>query len=278
VLANCVPLFNYGVAWGEWSYDGEGYQSMTVRAPDGGPELNLVSSFGLGLVGERCYGRTTLDESQSAFVALSWRGRHPTDEEEAFSALKRTVEFWRNWLSGATIPDHPWRSFIERRALTLKGLSYTPTGAIMAAATTSLPETPGGARNWDYRYTWIRDSAFMSLYRLDFGGEAIEYFAFVLDAISGGDIEGHFELQIMYGIGGERDLTERTLDHLSGYRGSHPVRIGNGAYNQHQHDVWGMLLDAVDTHFHQGGSSDRGARLEADRGLRRRCHRALAQP
>src|SRR5437879_5287109 len=93
-----------------------------------------------------------------------------------------------------------------------------------------------------------------SLYRLGFGWEAIEYFAFVLDTISGGDVEGHFELQIMYGIGGERDLTERTLDHLSGYRGSRPVRIGNGAYNQHQHDVWGMLLDAVDTHFHQGAA------------------------
>jgi len=133
----------------------------TVRASDGGLELNLVSSFGLGLVGERCYGRTSLDEGQSAFVALSWRGRRPTIEEEAFSELKRTVEFWRNWLSGATIPDHLWRSFIERSALTLKGLSYAPTGAIMAAATTSLPETPGGARNWDYRSTWIRDSAFM---------------------------------------------------------------------------------------------------------------------
>ena len=166
-----------------------------------------------------------------------------------------TVEYWRNWFSDGTFPDHPWRHYIERSALTLKGLSYAPTGAIMAASTTSLPETPGGARNWDYRYTWIRDSAFMlrSLYRLGFNWEAIEYFGFVLEAVSGGgDLDSPFQLQIMYGIGGERDLTERTLDHLSGYRGSRPVRVGNGAWNQHQNDVWGMLLDAVDTHLHHG--------------------------
>ena len=125
----------------------------------------------------------------------------------------------------------------------------------MAAATTSLPETPGGARNWDYRYTWIRDSSFMlrSLYRLGFEWEAIEYFAFVLEAV-GGDAQSDWPLQIMYGIGGEKDLTERTLDHLSGYRDSHPVRVGNGAWDQHQNDVWGMLLDAVDTYIRQGAA------------------------
>jgi alpha,alpha-trehalase len=124
----------------------------------------------------------------------------------------------------------------------------------MAAATTSLPETPGGARNWDYRFTWIRDSAFMlrSLYRLGFDWEALEYFGFIIDAVSDGDLERPFKLQIMYGIGGERDLTERTIDHLSGYRGARPVRVGNGAWNQQQHDVWGMILDAVDVQLRQG--------------------------
>jgi alpha,alpha-trehalase len=254
IVVNCLPLFEYGSTIGRWSYDGDGYRSMTIcPQDDDDAKLTVVSSMGLGLLGERCYGRTTLEEGQSGYVALSWRGPAPATTEEAFSDLTSTVEYWRNWLGAGTFPDHPWRHYIERSALTLKGLSYAPTGAIMAASTTSLPETPGGARNWDYRYTWIRDSAFMlrSLYRLGFAWEALEYFGFVLEAVTGGKINDSFQLQIMYGIGGERDLTERTLDHLSGYRGSRPVRVGNGAWDQHQNDVWGMLLVAVDTHFHQ---------------------------
>ena len=254
IIANCLPLFDYGSTSGQWAYKGEGYRSMTIRAHDDGPELTVTSSLGLGVLGERCYGRTTLENGQSGFVALSWRGSAPATAEDAFGDLATTVEYWRDWLSAGTFPDHPWRHYIERSALTLKGLSYAPTGAIMAASTTSLPETPGGARNWDYRYTWIRDSAFMlrSLYRLGFNWEALEYFGFVVEAVSGGDLNKPFQLQIMYGIGGERDLTEHTLDHLSGYRGSRPVRVGNGAWDQHQNDVWGMILDAVDTHLHQG--------------------------
>jgi GH15 family glucan-1,4-alpha-glucosidase len=126
----------------------------------------------------------------------------------------------------------------------------------MAAGTTSLPETPGGERNWDYRYSWIRDSAFMlrALHGLGFDWEAYEYFAFVLDAVGQAAIDaGELGLQIMYGIGGETDLTEQTLDHLTGYLHSRPVRIGNGAFDQHQHDVWGMLLDSVATHSRRGG-------------------------
>ena len=170
------------------------------------------------------------------------------------SSSTATVVYWRDWLSNGTFPDHPWRSYIERSALTLKGLSYAPTGAVMAAATTSLPETPGGARNWDYRYTWIRDSSFMlrSLYRLGFDWEALEYFAFIIEAAAG--LHGDFDLQIMYGIDGRKDLTESTLDHLSGWRNSRPVRVGNGAWDQHQNDVWGMLLDAVDIHLRKGAA------------------------
>jgi alpha,alpha-trehalase len=256
-MVNCGPLFNYGTAGGTWSYKGDGYDSMTIAPAEGDVRLELAGSIQLGVMGARSYGRTTLTQGQSAFVVLSWGdAKVPANQEEAFAALNTTVDFWRDWLSSAKIPDHPWKPYIDRSALTLKALSYAPTGAIMAAATTSLPETPGGARNWDYRFTWIRDSSFMlrSLYRLGFGWEAIEYFGFIIDAVSGGDLNRKFELQIMYGIGGERDLTERTLDHLSGYRGARPVRVGNGAWNQKQHDVWGMILDALAVQFRQAAS------------------------
>ena len=257
VMVDCSPLFNYGTTGGTWSYRGEGYASMTAAPEEGDLPLNLAGNIRLGAFGVRCYGRTTLTDGESAYVTLSWgAGSVPGSWEEAAAALKATVGYWRDWLNAAKVPDHPWRPYLERSALTLKGLSYAPTGAIMAAATTSLPETPGGARNWDYRFTWIRDSAFMlrSLYELGFGWEAIEYFGFIIDAVSGGDRNGPFELQIMYGIGGERELTERTLDHLSGWRGACPVRVGNGAWNQRQHDAWGMILDAVDVQFRRNAS------------------------
>ena len=257
LMVNCVPLFNYGTAGGTWSYEGDGYHAMTVAAHEGNIRLELAGSIQLGVLGARSYGRTTLTEGQSAFMVLSWGdAKAPASQDEAVEALNTTVNFWRDWLSAAKIPDHPWKPYLDRSALTLKALSYAPTGAIMAAATTSLPETPGGERNWDYRYTWIRDSAFMlrALYRLGFDWEAVEYFGFILDAVTGGDIKSRPELQIMYGIGGERDLTEKTLDHLSGYAGARPVRVGNGAWNQRQHDVWGMILDALDVQFRREAS------------------------
>jgi GH15 family glucan-1,4-alpha-glucosidase len=255
VVVNCGPLFNYGRSGGTWGYQGDGYDAMSLTPAEGDLHLDLAGSIPLGVLGARCYGRTTLAAGQSAFVTLSWGGAQvPADQDAAFGALNCTVDFWRDWLSAAKIPDHPWKPYLDRSALTLKGLSYAPTGAIMAASTTSLPETWGGARNWDYRFTWIRDSAFMlrSLYRLGFDWEAIEYWGFVIDAVTAGDLNRKPELQIMYGISGERDLTEHTLDHLSGYRGARPVRVGNGAWNQQQHDVWGMILDALDVQFHNG--------------------------
>jgi GH15 family glucan-1,4-alpha-glucosidase len=244
LMASCVPLFDYGATTGHWEYEGDGYRSATVRGPDEQMPILVVSSLRLGLVGARCYGRTSLAEGESGFIALSWGGIPPATREDAERDLASTVTFWRDWLATGTFPDH------------LKGLSYAPTGAIMAASTTSLPETPGGDRNWDYRYTWIRDTGFMlrALYRLGFGWEALEFFAFVLESVVGGNPGAPIELQIMYGIGGERDLTERTLDHLSGYGGARPVRVGNGAWDQHQNDVWGMLLDAVETHLRQGAA------------------------
>ncbi len=256
IETDCVPLFDYGATIGQWAYDGDGYCSVTVQDSSGELSLSMVSSLRLGIVGARCYGRTGLSEGEESFIALSWGGTPPTTQDEVNSDLDSTVAFWRDWLSTGTFPDHPWRPYIERSALTLKGLSYSPTGAIMAASTTSLPETPGGARNWDYRFTWIRDTGFMlrSLYRLGFNWEALEYFAFVLECVSQGKLDQPFELQIMYGIGGERDLTESTLDHLSGYDGASPVRVGNGAWDQHQNDVWGMLLDGVEQHLKVGAA------------------------
>jgi GH15 family glucan-1,4-alpha-glucosidase len=255
---DCAPSFEYGTLSGSFEYSGDGYNAMTVRPQTVRPQasdlrLSLTSSMRLGILGVRCIGRSSLEKGASAFAALSWGDKAVMTVEEAEAAVATTAQAWRDWLKTSHVPDHRWRQFIERSALTLKGLSYAPTGAIMAAATTSLPETPGGARNWDYRYTWIRDSSFMlrALFRLGFDWEAVNFFAFVLDAVLGGTPMGAapdgVALQIMYGIGGERDLAERTLDHLSGWRDSRPVRVGNGAYDQLQLDMWGMLLDSVET-------------------------------
>ena len=234
--------------WRRGSTTRPGTRTSTVQRGD--LSLRLASSLRLGTLGARVYARTALEEGETAWIALSWGGPVPGSGDEAYEQLRQTEKYWRDWLGAAEIPDHPWRPYIERSALALKGLSYAPTGAIMAAGTTSLPETLGGERNWDYRFTWIRDTAFMlrALHALGFEWEAFEYFAFVLEAVSGAARDGDWHLQIMYGIGGETDLTEHTLDHLSGYRNSRPVRIGNGAYDQQQHDVWGMLLDSLAIH------------------------------
>jgi GH15 family glucan-1,4-alpha-glucosidase len=162
-----------------------------------------------------------------------------------------TSHYWRSWLAGGRFPDHRWRSQLQRSALTLKGLTYTPTGATVAAATTSLPETPGGERNWDYRYCWMRDAAFTlwALHALGFDWEADDFMQFVADL--GRDGDG--PLQIMYGLGGERDLEEKVLDHLTGYEGAVPVRTGNGAFSQRQNDVFGSVLDSAYLHTKVGG-------------------------
>ena len=250
ITVDCIPNFDYGRQGGRWEYTGPGYGALAVKDPSSDLTLTLTSNVQLETMGQRCMSQGTVRKGETAYVALSWGAKPIESIEDALSAVTATEQSWRDWLRAAQVPDHPWRRYIERSALTLKGLSYAPTGAIMAAGTTGLPETPGGERNWDYRYTWIRDSCFglRSLYRMGFAWEAVHFFGFVLESVLGTEAEDTStkpHLQIMYGIGGEQDLTEHLLEHLSGWRNSKPVRIGNGAYDQRQLDVWGMLLDAI---------------------------------
>jgi GH15 family glucan-1,4-alpha-glucosidase len=167
-------------------------------------------------------------------------------EQETREAYERTIEYWRRWIGQSRYRGR-WREMVQRAALTLKLLTYQPTGAIVAAPTTSLPEQLGGARNWDYRYTWIRDAAF-SLYgllRLGFTEEAGAFMDWLTERFRERAEGPSGPLQIMYGIDGRHDLPEETLDHFEGYRGSGPVRIGNGAADQLQLDIYGELIDSV---------------------------------
>ena len=242
----CEPVFDYGRTPAEWAFDGPGYGSATATAPDSELRLRLATDLRLGLEGGRARARLTLREGDCAFAALAW-SEHPLPETfaDAEERLAQTAQFWREWLAAGRFPDHPWREHLQRSALTLKGLIFAPTGAMLAAATTSLPETPAGERNWDYRFAWIRDSTFglWGLYTLGFDAEANDFFYFVADVA-----ENEADLQVMYAIDGERELRESILEHLSGYEGARPVRIGNDAYRQRQHDTWGALLDSVYLH------------------------------
>jgi alpha,alpha-trehalase len=246
LVLDCEPVFDYGRAFGSWEYAGSGYQQGRCRSDTSDVALTLTSDMNLGFEGPRAIGRTLMKEGQTRFVALSWGDtKAPQDTDDAYRRLVWTAHHWQHWLARGHFPDHPWRAFLERSALTLKGLTYAPSGSVVAAATTSLPETPGGERNYDYRYTWIRDSTFAlwGLYTLGFDWEAADYLYFIADAAERSD-----ELHVMYGIDGGPVPPERILDHLSGYEGARPVRVGNAAYGQRQHDVWGAVLDSVYLH------------------------------
>ncbi|MGK8508861.1 glycoside hydrolase family 15 protein [Nocardia asiatica] len=250
---SCEPAFDFHRATARWEYTGKVYEEATaVRSddPSAGPTLVLTTDLRLGLEGREARARTRMTEGDEVFVALTWSELPaPRTFEEAANKMWQTTECWRQWITLGKFPDHPWRNYLQRSALTLKGLTYAPTGALMAAATSSLPETPGGERNWDYRYTWVRDSSFAlwGLYTLGLDREADDFFAFLNDATTGENGEP-VPLQVLYGIGGERQLDEFILDHLSGYDHSRPVRVGNNAYQQNQHDIWGTMLDAVYLH------------------------------
>jgi GH15 family glucan-1,4-alpha-glucosidase len=246
IALDCEPMFDYGLAPARWSYVGNTYHRAVATAPAIDLQLTLTTDLRIGFEGGRATARTLVKEGEHHFVALSWTEHEPPlTWDEADRRLVWTAHHWQHWLARGTFPDHPWRSYLERSALTLKGLTFAPTGALAAAATTSLPETPGGERNWDYRYTWVRDTtlALWALYTLGFDWEADDFFFFLADVA-----ERDEELLVMYGVDGEHDLEERVLEHLHGYDGARPVRVGNSAYRQRQHDVWGAVLDSVYLH------------------------------
>jgi GH15 family glucan-1,4-alpha-glucosidase len=251
IEAVCEPLFDYGREPGIWEMLEDDWGKAEVTA--GQVKLRLITDLRIGIEGNRARARHTLAEGEKRFAALGWTHglEGPADGHDARARLKATSHYWRSWLAGGRFPDHRWRTHLQRSAVTLKGLTYTPTGSTVAAATTSLPETLGGERNWDYRFCWMRDATFTlwALHALGFDWEADDFMQFVADLERGSD----GDLQIMYGLGGERDLHEQSLDHLSGYEESVPVRIGNGAFTQRQNDVFGAVLDSVYLHTKMGG-------------------------
>ncbi len=246
----CAPVFDYGRTPARWSLAEGGHCADATDESEDGDELTirLRSDLTVGVEGDRVRGRHVLAKGEQIYCSLSWAEQLAGAQslDEANERLASTAHFWRAWLDRARIPDHRWRDAIQRSALAIKGLTYMPTGATVAALTTSLPETPGGERNWDYRYTWLRDSTFTlkALHYLNLDWEAEEFMQFVADL----DTNDDGALQIMYGIDGRRDLSESTRDDLSGYAGAKPVRVGNGAFDQRQNDVFGAALDSILLH------------------------------
>jgi GH15 family glucan-1,4-alpha-glucosidase len=218
----------------------------------GGPnQLSLTSPIPLEGSHGAARAAFRLRAGEHAGFALGWRPaeRAPADAcapDEVRAWIADTVAGWRSWEADHDIYEGPRRDLIRLSSRVLKGLTYRPTGAIVAAATSSLPELVGGERNWDYRYAWIRDAS-MTMQALYVGtcpDEVEDFVSFMTSAAGGGATDGD-ALQIMYGIGGEHDLSERVLTHLRGWRDSRPVHVGNGAWNQSQLDVYGELLDAI---------------------------------
>ncbi len=241
----CCPAFNY-------ARDPHEIQIVEGGARLCSATLNLALASTVPLRAENNWvvAEFTLEEGQSASFELhslakgSAAGQIALSREESDRLFEDTVDYWRAWIGRCTYTGR-WREMVHRSALVLKLLTYQPTGAIVAAPTCSLPESMGGSRNWDYRYTWIRDAAF-TLYafmRLGFTEEAAAFMQFLDDRCHELDPDG--SLQVMYGIDGRHVLTEEQLPHLDGYCGSRPVRIGNGAYGQLQLDIYGELMDSV---------------------------------
>ena len=222
-----------------------------IAARGGADVLVLSTSMELEIEGADSRAILPLKEGQSVGFALahsqSWDKAPPVwDQAEVDKRLDDTIAAWRSWSELHQAYDGPWREIVHTSGRVLQALTFQPTGAICAAATTSLPEEEGGERNWDYRYAWVRDASLTleALWVAACPDEAEQFFAYLAGA-SASQVRRGLDLQIMFGVGGERDLSERILPHLSGWRNSRPVRVGNGAWNQRQIDVYGELLNAA---------------------------------
>ncbi len=233
-----------------------------VTARGGADWLVLTTPLPLDLGRSRGHGRATLHQGETMHFALhrSTLEEVPArvwSQDELAAQIDNTIDAWQSWSALHQSYDGPWADLVHHSGRVLQGLSFQPSGAIVAAATTSLPEGVGGERNWDYRYSWVRDASFTmeALWVAACPDEADDFFAFLATAAASG-IGPDEGLQIMFGIGGEHDLTERELPHLEGWRDSRPVRVGNGAWNQQQIDVYGELLGAAHRLVDQLGDID----------------------
>ena len=217
LVMDCEPVFDYGRQRENWRRTDREYYQAAVNAGD--LALTLTSDIRIGIEGPSARSRTLLHEGDTRFCALSWGSMAAAAQlRGGLPPQVWTAHHWQHWLARGNFPDHRWRGYLARSALTLKGLTFAPTGAIAAAATTSLPETPGGERNWDYRYSWIRDATFAlwGLYTLGFDWEANDFFSFLAEVAE----RDRGDLQIVYGVDGRCDLSEHTLKHLHGYQGA----------------------------------------------------------
>ena len=222
-----------------------------VTARGGAEWLVLTAPLALQLERGTAYGQLTLNAGQTIHLALhrstlEQTPAHIWSESELAATVNASVADWQSWSDIHQTYDGPWRDLVWTSGRVLQGLSFQPSGAIVAAATTSLPEVVGGERNWDYRYSWVRDASFtmQALWVAACPDEASNFFEFMTTAAAS-SIGPHMGLQIMFGVGGEHDLTERALNHLTGWQDSRPVRVGNGAWNQRQIDVYGEVLGAA---------------------------------